>query len=363
MRFLFAIALIFLTHGPAGLAAQETSTPSPAPIVEVPAGIDDAPVPVEFPRDDGPHDALIEWWYYTGHLYTDAGDRYGFEFVFFKGDTGNLLGYVSHFAITDNVTGTYQYDQRIAFGELSSQPDSDLAFDLQLGDWRMAGSDGVDRIKASLDGYAIDLQLESTKPPVLHDGDGYVDYGNGQASYYYSRTRIAAEGTLTIGTESQSVSGEAWFDHQWGNFTTFIDGGWDWFSLQLDDQTEIMLYIINDPSGTPVILDGSYVDRDGNLTILDGPDFTTAPTDFWRSDLTGITYPVAWAVTLPALDISLEVTASMPNQELDTRPTTGVIYWEGEVVVEGTRGGEPISGHGYVELTGYADRDPIGTTT
>ena len=221
--------------------------------------VSDAPIPVELPRDDGPHEALIEWWYYTGHLEVASGERYGFEYVVFKGNTGQLLGYVSHFAITDSTNDVFVYDQRLKLGEQAT-PQPEVGFDLTVGEWSMSGADGNDRLSASMDGFAIDLELSSTKPAVLHDGDGYIDYGSGEASYYYSRTRMDVAGTITVGDETMPVvAGAAWFDHQWGDFTTFQDGGWDWFSLQLDDQTELMLYVITAPDGSPLVVDGSII--------------------------------------------------------------------------------------------------------
>ena len=203
-------------------------------------------------------------------------------------------------------------------------------------------------------GYAIDLALESTKPAVLHDGDGYIAYGDGTASYYYSRTRLAVTGTLTVDGERQAVTGEAWMDHQWGDFETFEEGGWDWFALQFDDQTELMLYLIRDETGRVVLVDGSLVAADGTLTILDRDDFTLRETASWTSPHTGVTYPAGWTITLPAEDLVVDLTPTLADQELDTTATTGVIYWEGEVLVDARRAGQPLTGLGYVELTGYA---------
>ncbi len=341
------VVLLLVTALPVGVSRGEATPES------------DAPIPVELPRDDGPHDALIEWWYYTGHLTVENGTRYGFEYVVFKGNTGELLGYVSHFAITDSANGVFAYDQRLRLGEQAT-PQPETGFDFTVGEWSMAGSDGNDRLFAEMEGFAIDLTLVSTKPAVLHDGDGYIDYGSGEASYYYSRTRMDVSGTIIVGDETiQVVSGEAWFDHQWGDFTTFQDGGWDWFSLQLDDQTELMLYVITTVDGTTLIVDGSIVDADGGLTVLSDGDFLITPLDEWTSPHTGVTYPSGWEVTIPSIDLVLTVTPTLLDQELDTRATTGVIYWEGEVIVTGTRAGKAIGGLGYVELTGYAARSGV----
>lgn len=329
------------------------------PGAELPPGIDDAPVPVSFPRDDGPHSAFIEWWYYTGHLFTETGDRYGFEFVVFKGERNGMpLGYASHFAIADNPRGRFVYDERIApIDPAASASSEDAVFDLQVGDWRMWGGDGDDRLLASMTGYAMALRLSPEKSPALHDGDGYIDYGDGQASYYYSRTRMSVAGSLAVDGVTLPVTGDAWMDHQWGDFNTFEDGGWDWFSLQLDDGSDLMLYVITTADGAPRIVDGSLVAPDSTLTVLDGGDFTIETTGTWTSPHSGVTYPSGWIVSLSAEQLEVTVTPSLPDQELDTTASTGVVYWEGEVTVTGTRAGAPISGLGYVELTGYANRD------
>jgi predicted secreted hydrolase len=152
-------------------------------------------------------------------------------------------------------------------------------------------------------------------------------------------------------------------DHQWGDFVTYQGGGWDWFAIQLDDGRDIMLYLIRDPSGRPAIFDGSIVAADGGLTVLEEGDFAIAPTGEWTSEATGTTYPSGWCVALPEHGLEMTVTPALPNQEVDSRPTTGVIYWEGAADVVGVEQGNPLSGNAYVELTGYAPYTPIDPAT
>ena len=334
---------------PSRVAAQSTPITSPTPM------------PIEFPRDDGGHDSGIEWWYFTGHLFTATGDRYGFEYVIFRARNGGLQGYVSHFAVTDNPRRVFGYDQRV-LGARGVAGDA-AALDLDLDGWTMRGENGQFALAADMPGYAIRLDLATEKPPVLHEGDGYIEYGDGTASYYYSWTRLAIDGSLDVGAGPEPVTGEAWMDHQWGDFATYQEGGWDWFGLQLADGTEIMLYLIRGPDGTPVIVDGSLVDKEGELTVLDEGDFTVTATSEWTSPHTGTTYSSGWTVDIPSRVLSLRVEPSLRDQELDTRPTTGVIYWEGEVVVSGIRQGEPSDGLGYAELTGYAPYEPLDLGT
>lgn len=323
-----------------------------APVMEV-----SAPDPITFPEDDGPHPAIIEWWYYTGHLFTEAGERYGFEFVVFKGEqNGAVAGYVSHFAITDNERGTFHYDQRLALagGDATHSP-TEAGFDLRVGDWRMWGSNGNDRLVASMSNYAVALTLEPKKPAVLHDGDGYIPYGADEYTYYYSRTRLNVMGTLRIDGESLPVTGEAWMDHQWGNFTTFNTSGWHWYAFQLSDGTDVMLYVVPAFDNRPAVFDGSVVGPDGDVRSLGADDFTITPTGFWTSPATGIEYPSGWSIEIPGEDLALTVTPTILDQEIDSTVTTGVIYWEGEVEIDGSYAGEAITGLGYVELTSVGE--------
>jgi predicted secreted hydrolase len=328
----------------AGHASEAAGSATPEP--------SDAPVPIQFPRDDGAHEAPIEWWYYTGHLTTSSGGDYGFEFVVFKGELGGVRGLAAHFAVTDHPGSSFHYDQRIAL-DRGPVLQTATGFNLSVGDWRMSGASGNDQLVAEMPGYAIALDLLAEKPAVLHDGDGFIDYGGGQGSYYYSRTRLDVSGSITLDDQSESVRGQAWMDHQWGNFSTFRDGGWDWFSVQLDDHTELMLYIVHNRSGAARVADGSFVAADGSVSVLGERDFNVTASGTWTSPATGVTYPSGWRVEVPDLDLSLTLTPTMPDQELDARATTGVIYWEGEVVVDGATEAGPVTGVGYVELTGY----------
>jgi predicted secreted hydrolase len=194
--------------------------------------------------------------------------------------------------------------------------------------------------------------LTDTKPAALHHG-GYLDYGAPGGSYYYSRTRLLAEGQLN----GEPVSGIAWMDHQWGDFVVAAALTWDWFSLQLDDQTELMLYVLRDPTGAAVALYGTQVLADGQTRDLDADHATVTATGSWTSPHTGGVYPAGWEIVL-ADGQRLEVRPSLADQELWFPELAGQVdgvvtqpYWEGAVSVTGDR-----RGVGYVELTGYAGR-------
>jgi predicted secreted hydrolase len=362
-----------LANAPAAMPSAVPATPRPS----TPAD----PQPVELPRDDAAHDRLTEWWYYTGHLQAADGRRFGFEYVIFRAERGTFpTSWVSHLAVTDETASRFHYAQRLEVGPGvdrtggSDKPGFDLAIvgpdpadasSATRDPWTMTGSDGDDRLHASLSpaeatragapgGLALDLQLRATKPPALHDQDGWIDFGPAGGSYYYSRTAMAASGKVVVDGDDLAVTGIAWFDHQWGDFISVGGGGWDWFAVNLDDGTDLTLSLVRDAAGGYPLVYGTLVDPDGGTRHLDGASFSVDPTARWTSPLTGADYPAAWTIRLPGEALTIELTPTVADQELDTRATTGVVYWEGSQVVRATRDDRPMGGQAYVELTGYA---------
>ncbi|MEX2548183.1 MAG: lipocalin family protein, partial [Chloroflexota bacterium] len=328
------------------------------------------PQPVVLPRDEAPHDRLTEWWYYTGHLHADDGRRFGFEFVIFRAERGSFpVTWASHLALTDENEGRFMYDQRSEIGpQVDLDPERFSGYTLAIGGtddrgvpataepWRMLGGNGRDLLQAFTENFGFTLILTATRPGVVpHDGDGWVDFGAAGGSYYYSRTRMTAEGTLNLdGTELQ-VEGTAWFDHQWGDFIAVGGGGWDWFAVSLDDGTDLTLSLVRDADGSFPLVYGTLVQPDGQVEHLPREAFSVEATRTWTSPHTAAVYPSGWTITVPAEDLTITLTPSLPDQELDTRATTGAVYWEGSQVVEASRAGEPLGGEAYVELTGYLD--------
>ena len=352
-----------LANAPAArppLPAEAPPTPAPSP----------DPQRVVLPRDDGPHDRLTEWWYYTGHLRTPDGRELGFEDVVFRAERGDFpVSWASHVAITDEAAETFHYAQRGEIGPQADRsplrPDGEPAgFDLSIAGydpsdpatvanppWTMRGSGGSDVLAFELSpteasaagvagGMALDLTLTPMKPATLHDIDGYADFGPAGGSYYYSRTRLEATGTVVIDGIRAPVEGSVWFDHQWGDFIAIGGGGWDWFAIELDDGTDLMVNRVRA--------------ADGAATHVPTEAISIDATGTWTSPATGATYPSGWRVRLPGQGLDLVLSPTVAGQELDTRQTTGVIYWEGSAEVTGTRGGAPVRGEAYVELTGYA---------
>jgi predicted secreted hydrolase len=199
----------------------------------------------------------------------------------------------------------------------------------------------------------LDLSLTTEKPPVLHDGDGWIDFGPAGGSYYYSRTSMSVSGSLTLAGRDITVRGTAWFDHQWGDFISVGGGGWDWFAMNLADGTDLTLSLVRAAGGTYPLVYGTIVDARGRSRHLDRSEFTVTVTGRWRSPTTGIDYPAGWIVQLPGERLRIELAPTVADQELDTRATTGVVYWEGSQVVRATRSGTALGGEAYVELTGY----------
>ena len=363
--------------------------PAQQPVVitptEPPVAVAD-PIPIELPRDDGPHDRLTEWWYYTGHLRDSDGGRWGFEYVIFRAERGAFpTSWASHLAITDETGDLFHYAQRLQVGDLvdRSPPASDgtpSGFDLEITaadptqpatlqnpPWQMAGGNGSDHLQATLSpdeaaiaglpSLSLDLRLKSDKPPALHDRDGWIDFGPGDGSYYYSRTDMSALGTLILGDTASSVTGSAWFDHQWGDFISVGGGGWDWFAVNLDDGTDITLSLVRDADGTYPLIYGTVVHPSGTIEHLRRDAFRVTSTGSWTSPHSGATYPAGWSISIPSEDLTIDLTPTVAGQELDTRATTGVIYWEGSQHVRARRGlgtGAELGGQAYVELTGYA---------
>jgi predicted secreted hydrolase len=222
----------------------------------------------------------------------------------------------------------------------------------------MRGVGGRDRLVAAMVGYAIDLELTSDRPPALHDDDGWVDLGPAGGTYYYSRTRMDVDGSLfASGTPSGQpvhVTGLAWFDHQWGDFIAVGAGGWDWFSVQLADGRDLTISLVHGPGGVEFFRYGTLVAADGSARHLSADDFDIDVLDRWQSPQSGADYPAEWRVSIPGEGLSLHLAPVLADQELDTTESSGVIYWEGEVTVDGTDDGKPVEGLGYVELTGYA---------
>ena len=322
-----------------------------------------------FPDDHGPHpDYALEWWYFTGNLDTPEGGHFGYELTFFRiglnSDDSERSSrwsakhmYTAHFALTDVEDDRFYFFERYSRGALDLAGAVGSPFRVWLEDWSAkstAENTLPIRLRAAEDSIEIDLMLNSEKGIVLNGEGGFSRKGKnpGEASYYYSMTRMPTQGTVTLNGRSHTVSGLSWLDREWSSSQLSREHvGWDWFAMQLSDGRDIMYGVLRprDPEGSAIHL-GTVVEPDGAYRSLAEGEASLEALDYWESPKGG-TYPSRWRFQIPSEDVVLEITPFIENQELDAV----VRYWEGAVQIDGTAEGKPISGSGYVEMTGYAD--------
>jgi len=335
------------------------------------AGFEKAIEPREFvfPDDHGPHPGFRnEWWYVTGNLDGDGGRRIGFELTIFRFALTSSLPatqsnwrsnqvYIAHFAVTDADRERFFAAERFSRGALGLAGAESAPFRVWIEDWEIAatqaGAPEQWRLRASDPWFSVDLALTAAKPPVLNGNAGLSQKSAepGNASYYYSMTRWLTEGAVRLGDDEIRVSGLSWLDREWSTSALGADQlGWDWFALQLSDGSDLMFYNLRKLDGSQDEHSaGTWVDADGKSRHLERDDVEITVTDTWESPEGGV-YPSGWTLRLPEKDLFLEIRPVMADQELFTT----VRYWEGAVDVKGERSGNPVSGRGYVELTGYA---------
>jgi predicted secreted hydrolase len=358
LMLLVPLVLILSSCSFPGIVSSSAQLP-PAPQPQQAAPLP----PIRFPQDEAAHEDLTEWWYYTGHLSaTDTSGhlhRYGFELVIFQILRSDLPPvYAAHYAISDITRGEFHFAQQRVTEPNAVIPNSSstAGIDEHVGDWSITGVNGSDTLVASMPNYAIHLNLSGLKPATLHNRNGLISLGVAGFSYYYSRTRMAVSGTLIDHNLPLTVTGLAWMDHQWGNFLALGGGGWDWFSVQLSNNTELMLYFIHDASGKTVSTYADYVDGNGNDTLIPVSAIQSTVLGHWTSPTTHAVYPSGWdlAIDAPQVRLALTLTPLLKDQELTAYQSTGSSYWEGDVNIQGQANGLPVQGEGYVELTGYA---------
>ena len=327
-----------------------------------------------FPSDHLPHSSFkTEWWYFTGNLNDVAGRRFGYQLTFFRqgvrqpgeraaGESRFIVDDLkfAHFAVTDVAAKQFHFQQRLsrgAFGEAGFASVAAISPRLAwIDDWQLSRpAANVFQLTASDAKMSVRLDAVDGKPWTIHGVRGISQKadGPGHASHYYSGTRLATRGELTLDGRTFAVAGDTWFDHEWAtNQLTPEQVGWNWFSLQFDDGTEIMLYAMRTRSGG---LDpnssGTFIASEGATRHLTREEFTLRPLASWKSKATGGQYPIAWELSIPSIELTARITTPVENQELVLLP---IAYWEGVIDLRGTRAGREVKGHGYMELTGYA---------
>ncbi|MEY5008966.1 MAG: hypothetical protein RLZZ253_105 [Verrucomicrobiota bacterium] len=335
----------------------------------------------EFPADHGPHRAFkTEWWYFTGNLSDDDGHRYGYQFTLFRqgvrppggapaGKSRFLVDafYFGHFAVSEFSGGRFHFSQKLSRGAFGEAGDGDGSRLVWLEDWSVEQLENNRfRIRASMEAGGLVFDLESGRGWVVLGGGGISPKSDrpGHASHYYSGTRMKTAGELSVGGKVRRVSGESWFDHEWAS-NQLAPGqvGWNWMSIQLSDGSDLMLYQMRlRDGGVDSGSNGTWIRPDGSSVFLKSSEYQMRPLRYWKSPQTGACYPVEWEVEVPSMGVRIRVSTPMEKQELVMQP---VVYWEGAVEASGSAMGAPVSGRGYLEMTGYAGAlvgltDPAG---
>jgi predicted secreted hydrolase len=335
------------------------------------------PCDLKFPKDHASHQGYrTEWWYYTGNLQSAVGNHYGFQLTFFRRRIIPLESekkwptpasawrtsqiYLAHAAISDLDGKRHFYAQRMGRGVLGIAGElwDDDIVRIFLNKWSTQIGPRAHHLKVISAPFSFDLNLTPVKPPVFHGKEGYSRKGSTpeRASCYYSLTRLDTKGQVTLAGKTLAVSGLSWMDHEFS--TAPLEPGlvgWDWFSLQLSDNTEIMIYLLRQKDGklNPAS-SGTYIRSNGKTRHLFRHDIEVTVTDTWNSPNSRAVYPARWRLKIQSPAIDLIVAPNMADQEMRTVESTGVTYWEGSVSVRGFKNGRRINGKGYVELTGYA---------
>lgn len=359
------------------LAAAWAASPSSARAGEYLAVT--GPCDLQFPRDHGPHpDARTEWWYYTGNLQSDDGRSFGFQLTFFRSriaapgseeswprPASNWRSdqiYLAHAAISDISGKRYLHDgtlSREAPGLAGSRQQSGVT-DISVRGWSAHIAIEEHRLDAAAVPFRLALSLTPLKAPVPHGPSGYSLKGSTpeRASCYYSFTRLDTRGTIVLDGKEIPVRGSSWMDHEFSSAPLEEDlAGWDWFSVQLSDGTELMVYLMRRKDGSLApASSGTFVDSSGKPVALDHKSIRIDVLGHWRSPRSGALYPSDWRLRVPSFGIDLALSPKLADQEMETPETTGVTYWEGSIAITGKgKGGKPVEGSGYVELTGYAE--------
>ena len=363
----FILIVIFLVIGRPALAVD------PSGFLSI-----TGPCNLKFPEDHGAHPGYrTEWWYFTGNVLSENGAAFGFQLTFFRNQISPQGAdkawpdppsawrtqqiFSAHAAVSDVTGKQHLQAELIGRGALElagvrHRPPETVVY---LNKWSARIGSETQVLEVDTDEFAYQLTLTPMKPPILHGLAGYSLKGSssGKGSCYYSYTRHEVEGRMTIRGKTFAVRGQGWMDHEFGS--AFIGPnvkGWDWFSLQLSDRTEIMLFFLRTADGgTSSVSGGTFVDSEARTMALGKDDIDMTPLDTWKSPHSKGVYSARWRLRVLPYSLDLTILPNLADQEMNTFKTTGVTYWEGSVSIRGTKDDNPIEGRGYVELTGYAE--------
>lgn len=324
-----------------------------------------------FPRDHFDHPEFrTEWWYYTGNLRSADGRRFGYELTFFRHaiqpnpPAGSNIWdvrdvWMAHFALSDIDGNQFFHTERLnRSGPGIAGVDAGQGL-IWNGNWSVKWSGDDQKLNALANDFEVDLTLRSVKPPVVHGTAGISRKaaGPGRASHYISLTRLITKGGIKLGSRQFTVEGLSWMDHEFFSHSLESNqAGWDWFSLQFNNGSELMLYRLRRKDGTvEPYSSGTYIDPSGRTRSLRLEDFSVVPGGAKYKN-----YPIEWSIQVPSLSLMCHARTRLPQQELTGQTPGSPTYWEGAIDVAGTQGNAPIHGAGYLEMTGYASQFRIG---
>jgi predicted secreted hydrolase len=325
----------------------------------------------QFPRDHGAHPEFkTEWWYFVGQLQATSGETCGYQLTFFrvalrrpdpKARSAWSLNtvYFAHLAVSEPGRGVFSFREKAGRGALGLSGAEVGQLKVWIDSWQAVQVGEDFRLTAPAEDLGLDLVLKPLKPPSLHGEGGFSRKSASPpaASYYYSLPRLDTRGRLEVGGRTLEVRGPSWMDHEF--FTSSMAPGllgWDWFALQLADGQEVMLYLLRHQDGAlDPASSGSLIDPGGGVRHLKLAEFQVKPTRTWKSPHSQARYPAGWEIAIPGAGYRLTLTPTLADQEVRAGYPARVTYWEGQVTVQGRKDGRPLTGHGYVELTGYAE--------
>jgi predicted secreted hydrolase len=326
-----------------------------------------------FPRDYWAHrDFKTEWWYYNGYLNGPEGRHFGYQMTFFR--VGFIPGprpkegslwqirdvYIAHLAVTDIERKTFHFQEKASRGNLGLAGAEKDRYRVWVETWQVSDKGKGHAIQAGDENLSLSLQVIPTRPPLIHgiDGVSQKGHGTGRASHYYSLTRMETQGIIKIKGKEIPVQGTSWMDHEFGsNQLQETQIGWDWFSIQLDNGLDLMLYQLRHEDGrVDLHSSGTLAGPDFLKAHLSFSDFKIRISNYWKSPRSGAVYPSFWEIDLPQQALRLTLVPMTADQELMTPQSARITYWEGIVKVRGTYQERTVEGKGYVEMTGYDQR-------
>ncbi len=307
-------------------------------------------------------DYRVQWWYFTGHLFDPDGREFGYELTFFtvniqKRNYRSRFGvnriYISHFAVSDIAGNRFLFSDKAETGVYDFAGAKDDRLDVWTGQNVLDGTTGKMHIRASDEDKAIDLQLIPVKPVVLNGENGYSRKSEESpliASLYFSYTNLETQGKLKMGNRVFKVKGKSWFDREISSRGLGRrQAGWDWFAIQLDSRSEIMLYILRNKDGSiDPYSSGTFIYPDGKYRRISNDDFSVNVLARYTSRSTGARYPSEWEIRIPSEKLVVRIIPLLEDQEVLAYDSTGNYYWEGACKVEGS-----VKGRAYIEMTGY----------